>query len=128
LDLGIEARLLRHCMTLGHFWVLGWNGGREKLEWPDEPLGLKTDFEISLYLKLLTGVFVAGIGSETLNNSPLEESLDKWTRPSGHSSFIEWRRGGWTLFILEGWLKSLVDAAIRAAVSPNALYRPRKSI
>jgi hypothetical protein len=69
-------------------------------------------------------VCAAGIGSEALGIAPSEESLDKFTRLSGHSSFTEWRRDGWILDISEGWDIRSVDAAIRAAMSPNALYLP----
>jgi hypothetical protein len=90
-------------------------------------IGIKMDFKSSLHLELLTGVSIVGVGSETFGNSPLEESLDKWTRSLGHLSFTEWRRGGWTLDISEGCDKRSVDAAIRIAISPNALYHPRGS-
>jgi hypothetical protein len=83
-----------------------------------------TDFECSLHLESLTGVWVVGVGSDAEGNPPSEESLDKWTRPSGNSSFTEWRMGGWTLDISEGWDKRIVDADIRVAISPNALYLP----
>jgi hypothetical protein len=43
-------------------------------------------------LELLTEVSTSGVGSETLGNSPSKESLDKWTRSLGHSSFTEWRK------------------------------------
>jgi hypothetical protein len=79
------------------------------------------DFNGSLHLKSLTGMCEAGVGSETLDNSSLEESLDKWTRSFGRLSFTKWKRGGWTLDILEGWDKRSVDAAIRVALSLNAL-------
>jgi hypothetical protein len=60
---------------------------------PDEPIGVKIDFECSLYLELLTGMCAAGIGNEMLEIAPLEESLDKFTRLSGLSSFTKWSRG-----------------------------------
>jgi hypothetical protein len=56
-----------------------------------------------------------------LDNSGLEEFRNKWTRLSGLSSFIEWRREGWTLNISNGWDTRSVDTAIRAVLSPNAL-------
>jgi hypothetical protein len=75
-------------------------------------------------LELLTGVCTAGVGGGTLGRAPLDESLDKITRLSGFSSFTECNRGGWTLDISEGYDTRFVDAAMRAALSPNALYRP----
>jgi hypothetical protein len=66
-------------------------------------------------------VSAVGVGSGTFGIAPSEESLDKSTRLSRLSSFIEWRRGDWTLHIFEGYDTRSVDAAIRAALSPNAL-------
>jgi hypothetical protein len=81
-------------MTLGYSWVLGWHGGRERLEWSDEPTGVKTDFECLLHLELLIGVCVAGIGGGTLEIAHSEESLDKFIRLSGLSSFTKCSKGG----------------------------------
>ena len=53
-----------------------------------------------MHLESLTGMSVICDGSETLDNSSLEESLDNQTRSFGHSSLTEWRMGGWTLDIL----------------------------
>jgi hypothetical protein len=85
---------------------------------------VKTDFECSLHLEFLRGVCVAGVGGGTLRRAPLDESLDKFTRLSGFSSFMECNRGGWTLDISDGCNIRSVDAAMRAALSPNALYWP----
>jgi hypothetical protein len=85
---------------------------------------VKTDVEYSLHLELLTGICAAGVGGGTLGRAPSDESLDKFTRLSGISSFTECNRGGWILDISEGCDTSSVDAAMRAALSPNALYRP----
>lgn len=90
-------------------------------------IGIKTDLKSLLHLESLTGVSRAGVGSETFSNSSLEESLDKWTRSLGHSSFTEWRRDGWILEISKGCNKRSMDAAIRIVVSPNALYHLRGS-
>jgi hypothetical protein len=81
-----------------------------------------------VHLESLTGVSVIHDGSETLGNSSLEESLDNQTRSFGYSSLTEWRMGSWTLDILGGWEYRSVDAAIRAAISPNALYHLGGSI
>jgi hypothetical protein len=68
-----------------------------------------------------------------LEIAPSEESLDKFIRLSGLSSFTECSKGGWTLDKFEGCDIRLVDVAIRvalslrAALSPNALYCPRGS-
>jgi hypothetical protein len=109
LDPRIEVTRLKHCITLGHSQVLGWNERQEKLDWPKEPIGVS-------HGKLDE--------SETLGNSPSKESLDKWTISSGRSSFTEWRWGGWTRNILEGWNNKLVVVAIKATVRLNALYHP----
>jgi hypothetical protein len=108
-------------MTLGHSRVLGWNGRQEKLEGPDEPIGVNIDFDYLLHLELLMEVCAAGVGSEMFEIEPSEESLDKFTRLSKLSSFTECNRGGWILDIFEGCNVRLVDAAVRAALSPNAL-------
>jgi hypothetical protein len=97
--------------------------GREKLDWIGEPIWVKTDLDSLLQLELLIGVFVVPDGSETLSNSPLEESLDNSPRSLEYSSFREWRRDSCTLDILEGWDKKSMEAAIRASISLNALYR-----
>jgi hypothetical protein len=65
-----------------------------------------------------------GVGGGTLGRAPSEKSLDKFTRLSGNSSFTECNKGGWTLDISEGYDIRSVDAAMRVALSPNALYRP----
>ena len=95
---------------------------RIRMEWGTREVGMARGYnrsndglECSLHLESLTRVCVVGVWSETEGNPPSEESLDKWTRPSGYSSLTEWRRGGWILDILEGWDKRTVDAAIRAA-------------
>jgi hypothetical protein len=75
---------------------------------------MKTDFECSLYLESLTRVCAKGI-------APLEESLDKYTRLSGLSTFTKYNREDWTLDISEGCDTRSVDAAIRTAFSPNTL-------
>jgi hypothetical protein len=75
-------------------------------------------------LESLTRVCAVGVGGGTLGRTPSEESLDKFTRLSGFSSFTECSRGGWTLDIFEGYDTRSVDAAMRATLSPNALYRP----
>jgi hypothetical protein len=93
MDPGNEARRLRHCMALGYSRVLGWHSGRERLECLDEPTGVKTDFECSLHLELLRGVCTVGVGGGTLGRAPSDESLDKFTRLSGFSSFTECNRG-----------------------------------
>jgi hypothetical protein len=62
------------------------------------------------------------VGGGFLGTTPSEESLDKFTRLSGFSSFMECNRGGWILDISEGYDIRFVDAAMRAALSPNALY------
>jgi hypothetical protein len=85
---------------------------------------VKTDFECSLHLEFLTWVCAAGVGSGMLGRAPLDESLDKFTRLSGFSSFTECNRGGWTLDISEGCDTRSVNVAMRAALSPNALYWP----
>ena len=72
-------------------------------------------------MESLTGVSAEGVGSGTFGITSSEESLDKLTRLFGLSRFIEWRRGGWTLHIFEGYNTRLVDAAIRAPLSPNAI-------
>jgi hypothetical protein len=82
---------------------------------------MKTDFECSLYLESLTRVCAKGIGSGTLEIAPLEESLDKYTRLSGLSTFTKYNREDWTLDISEGCDTRSVDAAIRTAFSPNTL-------
>jgi hypothetical protein len=69
-----------------------------------------------------TRVCATGVASETLGIAPSEESLDKFTRLSRLSSFMECSRGDWTLDISEGYNTRSVDATIRAALSPNALY------
>jgi hypothetical protein len=66
----------------------------------------------------------SGSWGGTLGRAPSNESLDKLSRLSGFSSFMECNRGGWTLDISEGCDTRSVDAAMRAALSPNALYRP----
>jgi hypothetical protein len=77
-------------MTLEQSQVLGWNGGQEKLECPNEPKRITNrDLESSLHLESEIGVFATGIGSVTLGNSPSKESLNKWSRLFGFSSFIE---------------------------------------
>jgi hypothetical protein len=111
-------------MTLGYPWVLGWHNGWKRLEWPDEPTRVKTDFECSLYLELLKGVCVAGVGGGTLGIAPSEESLDRFTRLFGFSSFTEYNRGGWIVDISEGYNTRSMDVAMRAVLSPNALYHP----
>jgi hypothetical protein len=63
----------------------------------------------------------------TLGRAPSEESLDKFTRLSGFSNFTECSREGWTLDIFEGCDIRSVDVAMRAALSPNALYWLRGS-
>jgi hypothetical protein len=78
-------------------------------------------FECSLHLELLKGVCAAGVGGGTLGRAPLDESLDKFTRLSSFSSFTECNRGGWTLDMYEGCNTRSVDAAMRVALSPNAL-------
>jgi hypothetical protein len=85
---------------------------------------VKIDFNCSLYLELLTGVCAAGVGGGTLGRAPSDESLDKFTRLSGIYSFTECNRGGWILDISEGCDTRSMDAAMKAALSPNALYRP----
>jgi hypothetical protein len=64
------------------------------LEWPDEPIGVKIDFECSLHLELLTGVCIVGVEGGMLGRALSEESLDKFTRLSGFSSFMKCNRGG----------------------------------
>jgi hypothetical protein len=54
-------------------------------------------------------------------------SFRRVTRLFGLSGFTKYSRGGWTLDISEGCDTRLVDAAIRAALSPNALYLPEGS-
>jgi hypothetical protein len=100
-------------MTLGYTRVLGWHGGQERLELPDEPTEVKTNFECSLHLELLTGVCAMGVGGGTLGRAPSDELLDKFTRLSGFSSFTECNKGGWTLDISEGYDTRSVDAAMR---------------
>jgi hypothetical protein len=78
---------------------------------------------LSAQLESLTGVYTSGVGRGLLGRAPKEESLDKFTRISGFSSFTECSRGGWTLDISEGCDTRSVDAAMRTALSPNALYR-----
>jgi hypothetical protein len=73
------------------------------------------------------GVFFAGVGCGALGIAPSEESLDKFTRLSGLSSFTECNMRGWTLDISEGYDTRSVDAAMRAALNPNALYLPKGS-
>jgi hypothetical protein len=85
---------------------------------------VKIDFECLLHLELLTGVCAAGVEGGMLGRAPSDESLDKFIRLSGISSFTECNRGGWTLDISEGCDTRSVDAAMRATLSPNALYRP----
>jgi hypothetical protein len=85
---------------------------------------VKKDFECSLHLELLTGVCAVGVGGGTLGRAPSDKLLEKFTRLSGFSSFTEYNRGGWTLDISKGCDIRSVDAAMRAALSPNALYRP----
>ena len=63
------------------------------MEWPNEPIGVKIDFECSLNLELLTGVCIAGVEGGMLERTLLEESLDKFTKLSGFSSFTECSRG-----------------------------------
>jgi hypothetical protein len=70
---------------------------------------------------------VVGVGGGMLGRAPSKESLDRFTRLSGFSSFTECNSGGWTLDISEGCDTRFVDAAMRAALSPNALYRSRGS-
>jgi hypothetical protein len=72
------------------------------------------------------GVF-SGVGSEMLGIAPAKESLDKFTRLFGISSFTECNRGDWTLDISEGCDTWLVDVAISVVLSPNALYRSGRS-
>jgi hypothetical protein len=67
---------------------------------------MKTDFKCSLYLESLIGVYVVGVGGGTLGRAPSEESLDKFTRLSGFSNFMECNRGGWTLDISTGCIES----------------------
>jgi hypothetical protein len=85
---------------------------------------MKTDFECSLHLELLTGMCATRVGGGMLGRAPSDESLDKFTRLSSISSFMECNRGGWTLDIYEGCDTRSVDAAMRATLNPNALYRP----
>jgi hypothetical protein len=85
---------------------------------------VKIDFEYSLYLELLTGVCTARVGGRALGRAPSNESLDKFTRLSGFSSFMECNKGGWTLDISEGCDTRSVDAAMRTALNPNVLYQP----
>jgi hypothetical protein len=66
-----------------------------------------------------TGVSTAGVGSEILCNSPSKESLDKWIRLFGLSSFTKWNRGNWALDISKGCNTRSVDVAISAELSPN---------
>jgi hypothetical protein len=42
-----------------------------------------------MHFESLMGISAIGDGIETLDNSPSEESLDKWTRSLGHLSFTE---------------------------------------
>jgi hypothetical protein len=96
--------------------------------WPrevgDEPTGVKTNFECSLYLELLTWVCAVGVWGGTLGRASSVESLDKFTRLSGFSSFTECNKRDWTLDIFEGCDTRSMDAAMKAALSPNALYWP----
>jgi hypothetical protein len=72
-------------------------------------------------------VCIVGVGGEALGIVPLEESLDKFTRLFEVSSFTKYSREGWILDIFEGCDTRSMDAAMRAALSPNALYRPGRS-
>jgi hypothetical protein len=64
------------------------------------------------------------LGGGTLGRALSDKSLDKFTRLSGFSSFTEWNKGGWILDISEGCDTRSMDAAMRATLSPIALYRP----
>jgi hypothetical protein len=85
---------------------------------------MKTNFECSLHLELQTEVCAVGVGGGTLRRAPSKESLDKFTRLSGFSSFTECNRGGLILDKSEGYDTRSVDIAMRVALSPNALYCP----
>ena len=88
---------------------------------------MKIDFECSLHLELLIEVCAAGVGSGTLGRAPSDELLDKFARLSGFSSSMECNREGRTLDMFEDCDIRSMDAAMRAALSPNALYRPEGS-
>ena len=82
------------------------------------------DFECSLYLELLTRMYAIGVEGGMLGRTSSNESLDKFTRLSGFSSFTEYNKGGWILDISNGCDTRSVDAAMRATLSPNAVYQP----
>jgi hypothetical protein len=88
---------------------------------------VKIDFECSLHLESLTGVYAVGAGGGTLGITPSEESLDKFIGLSGLSSFTKCNTGGWKLDIYKCCDTRSVDAAMKDALSPNALYCPRGS-
>jgi hypothetical protein len=66
-------------------------------------------------------VCTARVGGGMLGKAPSDKSLDKFTRLSGFSSFMECNKEGWTLDIYGGCNTGSVDVAMKAALNPNAL-------
>ena len=68
-----------------------------------------------------------GVGDGTLGLAPSEESLDRFTRLFSFSNFMEYNRGVGQVTVSEGYNIRSMDVAMRATLSPNALYRSKEN-